>query len=171
MYADILAHQVNNQFWIIFKYVLRSIKCYLVESFTSWLYNLLMLNTIHSRQPWEEMYRELEHTIYFVTNGDLTIECNTFTPQIKGIPEDIFAMHTSTQGGCTFEMYTGKVIYTFKTAVGSCITLCLLRMKLLVGISMKNTTNWRRNCHKKAFWYLAILYTRYKCNWRWELVL
>ena len=24
--------------------------------------------------------------------------CNTFTPQIKEIAEDIFAMHTSTQG-------------------------------------------------------------------------
>jgi len=38
-----------------------------------------------------------------------TYVCNTFTPQIKGIPGDTFAMYTSTQ-----EMYPRKVVALLK---------------------------------------------------------
>jgi len=48
----------------------------LQQILTWWLYNSLILNPIHSRQTQSErainvfhsMYRELEHTVYFVTN-------------------------------------------------------------------------------------------------------
>ena len=48
-------------------------------------------------------------------------KCNTFTPQIKGVPEDTFAMYTSTQGDiyvnvhrCTLKCIPGKVVALLK---------------------------------------------------------
>ena len=43
--------------------------------------------------------------LYFYFTRVLSTKCNTFTPQIKGIPEDTFAMYISTQGDMS--MYTG----------------------------------------------------------------